>query len=263
MKLAIYARTVAAHYRSGIYVGLGLAAMSLMFATLFGDMQDQIGEFVNVVPAGMDAFIGDLASATSPEGWLGIELFALFFPFAVSILAIVYGAGLIGREEESGTLELLLATSLSRRRILTEKFLALVSLVAVPALVLWGGVMLGSLLFDFDPDIGHVLAACMAGALLGLVYGTLSFAVQTSTGRRVLGSGIGAGLLGVTYTVTILSRLLDSWKDYDVLSPFHYYDNPATLIDGAQVTNLIVLAAIVATFSIVAWIGFERRDIGV
>lgn len=260
---SIYLQSVKNHYRSAIYVGLGLSLMSMMFAMLFDEMKDQLAQFTDVIPGGFEALIGDLAVATKPEGWLSVELFALFVPISMAILGIVYGSGLIGREEESGTLELLLASPQTRTQIVLQKLLALTDLLAIPMLVLFSAITLWGVVFDFRPDLLQVFAACASAWLLGLAYGSVAFAVQSVTGRRGLAVGIGTAVFAATYMLTILSKLLESWKDYGVYSPFYYYNNPEVLLNGIEWEKALVLVVIFAVLSVAAIVGFQRRDTGV
>ncbi|PID29520.1 hypothetical protein CR983_03840 [Candidatus Saccharibacteria bacterium] len=263
MNFAIYLQTLRTHYRSAFYVGIGLAVMALMFAALYENLKDQLEHFIYAIPAGFEAVLGELATATTPEGWLGIELFALFFPLALVILGIVYGSRVIGREEDSGTLELLLATSVGRLRLVIQKYFALIDLLAIPATVLFVSIALWTVMFPFKPDLWHVLGACVSGWLLGLVYGSISFAVHAITGRSGLAVAIGSAAFAATYTVFIISKLLESWQDYDVFSPFYYFNNPGTLIDGLAWERLAVLVALSLCGLLVALIGFHHRDTGI
>lgn len=255
-----FCQSVRRNYRIALFVGAGLALISLVFAATFQDFKDQLGQFINMVPAGMSAVIGDMALGNTPEGWLALELFPLFVPLSLAIVGIVLGAGLIGREEDSGTLELLLASGRSRLQIGGEKWLALAVLLAIPPAVLWLAVSLESLIFDFHPALSSVLAACVSAWLLGLAYGGISFAAQAVTGRRGLALGAGALFFGATYALTVVSKLIDSWRDFDVWSPFYYYNIPETLISGIDWAKLFVLIIVAIIGLVVALVGFRRRD---
>ncbi len=263
MKLAITSRSIKAHLKSALFVGLGFSVIGLMFAGLFDSMKHQIEEFSSITPDGVEAIVGDLMTAGTPEGWLSVELFAIFVPLGLSILGIIYGSSLIGREEDSGTLELILASPTTRTRVAIEKFLALAKLLAVPPLMLFGAIYIGSLVFPFKPDMWHILGACASGWILGLAFGAITFAVQAVTGKRGVASGVGAGLFTATWLLSIISRILDDWKDYEVYSVFYYYNNPGILVDGMDWTRIFVLVVIAIVGFAVAIIGFNRRDIGV
>ncbi len=263
MRLAITSRSIKAHLKSALFVGLGFSVIGLMFAGLFDSMKHQIETFSSIMPDGIEAIVGDLMTAGTPEGWLSVELFAIFVPLGLSILGIIYGASLIGREEDSGTLELILASPTTRNRVVIEKFLALAKLLAIPPLMLFVAIYVGSLIFPFKPDMLHVLAACASGWMLGLAFGSITFAVQAVTGKRGIASGVGAGLFTAAWLLSIISRILDDWNDYEVYSLFYYYNNPGILVDGMDWARLAVLAVIAIVGFAIATIGFNKRDTGV
>ena len=256
-------QTIKRNYKMPLCLGIGLSLIAVLFAALFHDFKNDIGQFIDMVPEAMSAFIGDMAIATSPEGWLALELFPLFVMVGMSVIGVVLGAGVIGREEDSGTLELLLASRRSRVTIILQKYLALAKLLAIPPLLLFIAIALCGPIFNFHPSIPNVLTACASAWLLGLGFGSMAFAAQAVTGRRGLAIGIGSGIFLAMYALTIASKLISSWKDYDVWSLIHYYNIPGSLIDGLDAAKLFVLIFVSFIMLGIAVIGFRRRDTGV
>ena len=66
----------------------------------------------------------------SAAGYLGSELFSFMVPLLLLIAAVGAGARAIAGEEERGTLDLLLANPVSRRRLVLEKLAALAAELA-------------------------------------------------------------------------------------------------------------------------------------
>ena len=260
--LPIYTQTVRRHYKAPLFLGVGLGAIGLLFTALFDQFKDQIGDFIGMMPRGMEAVVGDMAIATTPEGWLAVELFPLFVLIGMAIVGIVVGANVLGREEDERTLEIVLASHRTRRSVVLEKWLALADMLAIPMLALWLAIALGKVLFVFDVNLWHVLAACVSGWFLGLSFGSLSFAFQALLGRRNVALGLGAGLFVMSYALTIISKLLDNWQPYEVLSPIYYYNIPHTLTDGLDLGKCAVLMGLVLVGLMVALVGFTRRDVG-
>lgn len=256
-------QTVRQNYKMPLFLGVGLSLIAVLFAALFHEYRDQLGTFADMIPEAMGAVIGDITLGSKPEGWLSLELFPLFTMVGMSVIGVVLGAGVIGREEDSGTLELLLAGRRSRVTIILQKYLALVKLLAIPPLLLFITIALCGPVFDFHPNILHVLAACVSAWLLGLGFGSIAFAAQAVTGRRGLAVGLGSGIFLAMYALTIASKLIESWKDYDVWSLIHYYNIPGNLMDGPDLGKLLVLVFVSLVALGAAVIGFYRRDTGV
>ncbi|MDB1144958.1 MAG: ABC transporter permease subunit [Alcaligenaceae bacterium] len=262
MNTVVCFQSIKTHIKSACFVGIGLACMGLMFAGFFESMSGQIGEFANMMPKGMEAILGDMLVASTPNGWLSVELFALFLPISLSVLGIIYAKVLIGNEEQSGTIELILASSVTRTSLLIQKFIALMLLLLIPALLLFLSIVLGTITFPFKPQLVNVFSACISGWVLGLGFASLTFAAQAITGKNNLSVAIGSGFMGISWALLIISKLVKSMKDYEVFSTFYYFDNPNVLLNGLDTHKIAVLITIVILGFIMALVGFQKRDVG-
>ena len=256
-------QTVRQNYKLPLFLGVGISVVAVLFSALFNKFSDQLSPFVSMMPAGMKAVVGDLAIGTTPEGWLSIELFPLVAMVGVVITAIILGAGVIGREEDSGTLELLLASRRTRVMIVLQKYAAMEGLLVIPPVLLCMTIAFIGPLFDFHPNLAHVVGACVSLWFLGISFGSLTFVTQAVTGRRGLAVGVGSLMFLAMYALSITAKLIESWKDYDVWSLIHYYNIPGTLMDGLDLGKLVVLIFVSLAALGVAAIGFYRRDTGV
>jgi len=147
--------------------------------------------------------------------------------------------------------------------IVLQKYAAMAGLLVIPPMLLCMTIALIGPLFDFHPNLTHVIGACVSLWLLGLSFGSLTFVTQAVTGRRGLGVGVGSLLFLAMYALSITAKLIESWKDYDVWSLIHYYNIPGSLMDGLDLGKLVVLIFVSLVALGVAAIGFYRRDTGV
>ena len=161
-------QTVRQNYKLPLFLGIGVSVVAVLFSALFNKFSDQLSPFIDMMPAGMKAVVGDLAIGTTPEGWLSIELFPLVAMVGVVITAIILGAGVVGREEDSGTLELLLASRRTRVTIVLQKYAAMAGLLVIPPVLLCMTIALIGPLFDFHPNLTHVVGACVSLVALGV-----------------------------------------------------------------------------------------------
>ncbi len=263
MRSSILSRSLAVRWKSILVTAGGLFLIAILFAALFESVAEDLGAFTESIPEGMEAFIGDVARASTPAGWLGIELYALFVPLVVTITGVVSGSGIIGKEEERGTLELLFASPLRRSAILAQKAAALLTQLLIISGAVWLGVLTGTLLFAFDVSLVNVLWATMMGWLLGLTFAFLAFMIQAVTGRKSRASGISAGLLVATYFAHVISQLVESMEPLRFASPFYYYDGQEVLLDGLNLLDAGLLILLPVLFYTIAHSVFKRRDIGV
>lgn len=259
----IFFRTLHERKTSTLISCFAMLGVGLLFTGLYESVSSDISQFTESIPEGFNAFVGDIGVATSPAGWLSIEFYSLFLPVLISSLGVGFGAAAIGREEESGTLELLLASPISRRRIILEKAAAIATHTGLVAGAAWLGVVLGTMLFSFDVSLTQVLFGSVAAWLLGLFFGFFTLAAQAIVGKRGVGFGIGIGLLGSTYIANIVAQLVDSLDGLKYISPFYYYDIQNLLLGNPTAMYLVGLFVCAILFYVVANIAFTKRDTGI
>ncbi|MBP7018178.1 ABC transporter permease subunit [Candidatus Saccharibacteria bacterium] len=236
---------------------------ALMFAALHVDSASKITLLADSYPEALSAVFGDIAAGASPEGFLNLELYSLFLPFTLAITGIVFAVNAIGKEEESGTLELLLASPISRSKIIIEKLTAIKLTLLVISFSAWIGVLVGKHLFVFDANLAQVALASLSVYLLGLTYAMVAFAGQSITGKRSAGIGLGAGLLTLTYFADIVSKLVDNLDNLKYVSPFYYMDMEKVINGNGKLINFVIMIGLSVVFYMIAHIAFINRDTGI
>lgn len=251
--------------KSTFFWSLALVSSTILVIALYGSMASQIGEAFSGPgsPDGFEAFFGDTGSFSTPAGWLGLEMFSLMLPMSLAIIGIGAGASAIGREENSGTLELLLSSPISRGRILIEKFAGIAAQLAIVCLATWIAIVAGKDGFDFDIGLKNAALATLSAFLVGLFFAAAALAIQAFTGKRSLAIGICSGLLILFYFIDSLAPLVDSIENLKYLSIFHYYEGQEALTNGLTTTNTLVLAGTSLALSVASHFGFRKRDTGV
>jgi ABC-2 type transport system permease protein len=198
---------------------------------------------------------------TSPAGYLGSELFSFMVPLLLMIAAIGAGAGTIAGEEERGTLELLLANPISRRRLVLEKAAAMTAEVLALGVVLLLSLWIGALLVGMDISLAHLTAATLSAVVLAIAYGAIALLLGAATGRRALAIGVSAAAAVAAYLVNGLAPLVDGLEVPRKLSPFYHYAAGDPLRHGLAASHSLVLLAIATAATLLAPAAFARRDI--
>src|SRR5260370_36388433 len=108
------------------------------------------------------SFLGDPYAMNTLEGYITFRYMETIWPLLLSIWPILAGARLVRGEEERGTMDVLLATSQTRTRLLLEKVGALVIALLVIAVLYAVGVVAGEAALGGGPGGGG------RGALAGL-----------------------------------------------------------------------------------------------
>ena len=264
MRYSIFTIYLISRYKSILLWSISMALLAIMFTALYEPFAGAVEGMAEIAPAEMEAIWGgNLEYASTPAGWLGIELYGIFLPIVLAIIAVNSGSTAIGGEEDSGTLELLLASPISRSRIVVEKSLSIITQIGLVAISVWGGVALGSFLFSFKVSLLDVLLATIMAWLFGTSISYLSLCVHSITGSKGLAIGIGSLFVGLSYIANVLAQLLNSLSGLKYFSTFYYYSGGTVLVEGLSTTNFLVLAGA----SVILWIlsvrFFETRDTGV
>ena len=266
MLASVFGKTLYDMRRGLIWWSISLLLMNLWMVSLYPVIQESaeaLEQYFSNLPPTFSALVGEAATFSTIEGYLSVELFTFFLPMLTLAFAIVYGAGAIGGEEDSGTLDLLLAHPIPRWRVLAEKFVAVLAFTAVAVLAGYVGIILGAMLVDVKIEPWKVGAATLNLGLLTVLFGTFTLALTGVGLRRGSAAGIGAGLAAITFLMNTLAPIADLPEQFRKVSPWFYYDGGATLREGLKLGNSALLAGLVLVFLLVALYGFQRRDIAV
>lgn len=228
------------------------------------DQAVDFNEILNAWPEDLKAlFLGTELDMSTPTGFFNAELFNMFLPVLFLIYAIGQGTKALAGEEEEGTLDLVLATPVSRGRYLAEGTLAMVVSVLLLGLVTWLGFILGVMIYDIDISIWALGEAILSTVLLGLVFGCLALAAGASSGRKGMAGGLAAGLAAASFLLNGMSQVVDYLEPFQKVSVFYHHVNIDPLRNGLTWQNTGLLAAVSVVLIGLAWLGFRKRDLAV
>jgi ABC-2 type transport system permease protein len=261
----IFLKTLRDTRRALVWWSLGLVGMAALMIAVYPTVRDNpdLNKMVKDYPEALKVFIafgGDL-DYVSGAGYLGSELFSFMVPLLLLVAAIGAGARAIAGEEERGTLDLLLANPISRRRLVLDKLAALAIEVAILALVLWLSLLVGVEIVGMNVSASHLASATASAALLAFAFGAIALLVGAATGRRAVAIGVTAACAVAAYLVNSLAVLVDFLEPIRKASPFYHYVASDPLRHGLGIGNagfLIVLALVAAILTALA---FDRRDL--
>jgi len=242
----------------GAYIALNI----LVYGSIRGQAQVLNQALQNLPPTAKALFGGGNSDFLSPVGYLNSKLYYLILPLLFTMLAIGLSNKLLGREEEAGTLELLLARPLSRGRILLAKLVAgLGVMLAVGGTSLLVTVACAKAV-NYDIPVHRIAEATALSLLLSLLFGAVAWALLGigRFGRRA--SMAGAGVIALAGY--LFSSLEDSahWLRWPAkLLPYHYYDPAAVLHGNYDWWNAAGFALATLILMFIAFVGFRRRDL--
>jgi ABC-2 type transport system permease protein len=226
----------------------------------FAESTAEIDALVESLPQAFREGFG-AESYASIEGFLSAEVYQFLWVLLLGLYFTYAAGGLIANDVESGRLYLVLATPISRTRLVVEKFLSLVVPLVTLNTVLPVFVFGASMAIDYVIDPWYLLFVhllsipyLLACAGIGLV---LSAVVDR--GEVAQRSGI---------AIVFLLFMLDSvtvGTDFEWLgsvSPTRYFDPTEILLDQTlDLVGAVGLLFVASVLVVVALGLFQRRDV--
>jgi ABC-2 type transport system permease protein len=265
MSATIYLHELRARTRSVIVWSVAVAAILLLFSSIFPGFADQAATlremFARFPPALLDAFGMQSTDMSSVLGFYSF-LF-VFVQLCLAIQAGNYGFGLVSIEESEWTADFLLSRPVSRVQVMTSKLLAALSSLTITNLVVWAVSFICMASFNGGRpyEIGTVVLVLVTIILFQLFFLAVGLVVSLLV-RRVrsvtpysLGLGFGMYVLNAFGSVLAQARL-------EYITPFKHMD-PASIVRTLSLDTPLVLAnvAVSAIAIVLSYWLYVRRDI--
>ncbi|GAB4482154.1 MAG: ABC transporter permease [Anaerolineae bacterium] len=261
---SVFLKTLYDMRRGLLWWSLGMFVLCLYLMTLFPALDvPALSSYLETLPESITVIMGGVTDFSTWESYLAAEMYGLMFPGLTVAFALAFGAALISDEEDSGTLDLLLANPIPRWRVLLEKLAALVLFTLVVLVVSFLGYWAGAALADVAIEPARLWWGTFNLLPLTLFFGVLALMLTALRRGRGVAVGVSAGLAVITYFIEGLALVSDMPEWLTKLSPWHYYDGAQALVEGVDPANMALLTGAAVIMLAVALGGFQRRDLGV
>ena len=232
--------------------------LALLYVLLFPSIQESFEELD--LPEYMESFSGAAGSYSTPAGYLATEFFTAV-PITLVIFAIVAGTAATAGEESAGTLDMLLAQPIRRRRVIVEKALGIGAAVSVALLAGLPGIYLGQLFVDMDISPWRTLAATIVTLPLLYLFAALAMLLGAALPTRAMAVAVATALAVLAYVVYTVGALVDALSGVRKITPFYWSDASKALVGDFEVwRTLVLLGVCIGLVALATW-AFERRDI--
>jgi len=260
---SVFLKSLRDYRKSFIWWAIGLSAFLIYVLSLYRTVVASVKmEVLKAMPEAVMAFFGAQGmDITQPAGYLRMYVFSILVPLMFLVLAVGAGSGAIAGEEENGTLDLLLANPVPRRRVLLEKFAAFAAYTGALAVVAWASLVIGARAAGMEIAAGNLAAGVASILLLSLCFGTLALALGAASGSRGLGTGAALALGIAGYLIHTMSTIVEAMEPYRYLSPWYYYIGADPARSGLNPVHAGVLVALTLAFLAFGLYTFERRDL--
>ncbi|MCY4625228.1 MAG: ABC transporter permease subunit [Chloroflexi bacterium] len=241
-----------------IYPSLGNTGVN--FEEYLDAMPEQLKAAMGIQGPDESALIFQ-AGAFTYVGYLNIEYIS-WLPLLLGIYAVVYCGGLVSKEVERGTLDVVLSQPVERTTFLLSKLSGFLTLALIATAFSTIAVLLGGLTIGEDASVSNVIAVHAVSFLLVAAiagYSTLASCVSLDPGRSLAAAGV---LTALTYFVNVLGSAIEAvgWLKY--VSLFYYYDSLQVLAEGAiNWAGVGVYVGVFAVTTVSAVLVFRRKDL--
>lgn len=239
-------------------VGLICFGCMILYTSLEDSMQGIADSFSDM--GAMSAALGmDKMSLATLKGYFATEI-AMMHSLGGAMFAAILGIGLISKEESAHTTEFLNVFPITRKTIITSKYLALVSNIFLCNLTCAVLYCIGFFVMKDTISIKEMLLYHAMAFFMHLEIGSLCFLISAFTRKAAIGTGLGITLL--LFAADMMCRIVPSLENLKYLTPF-YFSNAADLFTSGMPDSamLMIGAGILVCSYICALFLYEKRDL--
>jgi ABC-2 type transport system permease protein len=240
---------------------LGAFIMNLVIVIIFPDFKNpQLVEAFKSLPESLQAFSGSLDIGTISK-YLDSQVFFNNGSFIFWILGISIGVNLLSTDEDRGTLETTLATKISRSRLYTEKFIAMLFIFFAVNVVSTLGIWSALFIIHEPVSAVRLVQATFMLFIFTALLGSFSFGMGAATGKKGLSIGVPSLTLVAMFLLYTFSQSVDWLKNWDKITWNYYYSRGQTIINGIHYVDLIILLLSILLFFILGIVFLNKRDL--
>ena len=263
MSSHLFLRTWRAQRAKLLVVAVGLAIWGAVLPIVYEAFRDEIQFIIasGLIPEQLTQFGGgDILSLP------GTIALGFIHPIAVALVlvfALGFAVTAVAGERQRGTLEVLLARPLSRRRIYLTLLIATVLFVALAIAAQVLGIVIGS---SLSGDIGELRPERLAlmwlnGVLVFAALGSVGLATSVSFDRLTPALALSLTFILISYFLHVLGSMWTAARGLQPWSLFYYLDPKGALSGTMTSGDWLVPLGVFCVGLVVALVVFPRRDL--
>lgn len=237
-----------------------MSTLVLMFFPSFSE-GGGFDEVAGSLPSQLQGLIGDPDVFKTIDGFISAQVYDVRMSLMIIIMTLVLALSLTIREEENGDFRTTTMTSLSRNRIVVEKFIAATIIITILNLVATTGIYIGIVSLSETAPHSLLWQLFALSCLFGVASFAIPYCVALATGRRAITMFIGLLVALGSYILSTFARSVDWLKDWDYVSLMHYYDTASLRQGSFDSLDVLVLSLIIAASLGISLATFRSRDI--
>jgi len=180
-----------------------------------------------------------------------------------TIHAAMLGAGIIAKEERDKTSEFLFVKPVSRTKVITAKLLAALFNIFVFNLVTLTSSIALMAKYSKGENVNRDMIILIAGMfILQMLFMVMGSAISSVKRKSKKAASLSAGVLLLTFILSVAIDLNESIKNLKYLSPFKYFEAKNVMYGGGLDPLFVVVSLfLIAAFTSVTYIFYKKRDL--
>ena len=239
-------------------IGFFVVICVLMYPEMEGEMEE-VSEMFSSMGAFTAAFGMDRLNFGTLIGFYAVEC-ANILGIGGAFYAAILGVTALAKEEKERTAEFLLSHPISRTKIITDKWIAILIQIVVLNLLVFL-MSIASIAFINEKimwqEIGylHLAYFLVQIVLAGICFGISAFI-------RGSGLGVGIGLATVMYFINIVANITESAKDLKYITPFGFAEGADIIANVDLNWKMVAINLMFAMIGVLAayW-KYRKKDI--
>ncbi len=239
-------------------IGFLIAICILLFPEMKGQMSG-VNDMFASMGSFTDAFGMDRLSIGTLIGFYSVEcgnVLGLGGAFFASLCAV----GILSKEETNKTAEFLLTHPVSRKRIITEKLIAVLVQITAMNLIIYAvsvGTIaaIGEAIPWKEINLMHLGYYLLQLELAGICFGISAF-------LRKGGAGVGLGIAAMMYFLNLIANITDAAEFLKYITPFGYCEGADIVSNGSLDGVMVAIGAALGIGGIIiAYLKYTKKDI--
>ena len=267
---SVFGKTLRDSRRATLIVGVAIGALLMVVAAGIisqfntAEARQEIGNIVNAVPPIMQGLAGKPVNVETLGGYIQYK-YGGFLPLVTGLWSILALSATLAGESRRGSMDLLVAAPLSRRRIAWQKVLGHILMVGVAMTIIGVAIAVAGSAVATLPGDKITLEAAIGFAawlfLMSVAAGALAFALAPFVGRGSAAGLAGAVMLG-GFLLNGYQQAIPELAPFANLTWFGWTTDHIPLANQFDWPSLALVAAFVVLMILIGVEAFARRDLG-
>lgn len=239
-------------------IGFLLATCIFLFPEMKGQM-DGISDMFASMGSFTEAFGMDRLNYGTLIGFYAVEcgnVLGLGGAFYASLCAV----GILSKEEKDKTAEFLLTHPVSRKKIITEKLIAVLIRITAMNIIIYalavGSIAaVGEAIPLKEISLLHLAYYLLQLELAGICFGISAFLSKGSV-------GVGLGIAAMMYFLNLIANIADVAEFLKYITPFGYCEGADIVSNGSLDSTLVAVGIVLGIGGIIAaYMKYTKKDI--